>query len=97
MNLHSLTFDGSGGGWSMVDNITTTGDFNVLDGSVTAPSGTLIVGGSFANSGTFNANNGTTTLNGTSQQILSGSMVGSNAFYKRGFTQKRSLDVLSTE
>lgn len=41
----------------------------------------LTVGGNFAQNGTFTAQNGTVTLNGTSQQTVNGTNTGGSAFY----------------
>jgi len=60
-------------------NASTT-DFVIQSGTVTAPSGLLSVAGNYTNSGTFDANSGTTTANGTSQQTFSGALTGTSAF-----------------
>lgn len=51
-NFGSLTFDGTGGSWVFVDqHATSSGDFVILDGSVSLATGTLAVAESFNNSG----------------------------------------------
>jgi hypothetical protein len=64
----NLLFNGTGGTWTMPDtNATTTTDFTIEAGTVTAPSGILSVGGSFQkNGGTFTHNNGTVKFTATS-------------------------------
>ena len=77
-----LTFNGSAGisSWTFGANAaTTTGDFYIVSGTVTAPT-LLSIAGNFSNSGTFTAGSGTTTLNGTVLQTLSGTMIGTSAF-----------------
>lgn len=50
-------------------------------------SGSLAIGGSYANSGTYTAGTGTVTFNSTaSGKTLSGTMNGSSAFYKLAFS-----------
>ena len=66
-----------------VGNATSTGAFIVSSGTFTAPGSTasLYIEGNFTNGGTFSANSGNVFLDGASQQILSGNMTGSDAFY----------------
>ena len=66
--LYNFTAKGSGGGWSFLDtNATSTSNFSVAAGTMTAPSGILAVGGSFDSSlGTFTHNNGTVKMTSTS-------------------------------
>lgn len=53
-SFYSLFFNGSGGAWTMQDtNATSSNNFTISAGTVTLPSGTLAVGGSFVNTGTF--------------------------------------------
>jgi Domain of unknown function (DUF2341) len=63
-SFYSITFNGTGGAWSFVDtNATSTSNFNILAGTVTMPSATMVVGGWFDNSGgTFTHNSGTVKL-----------------------------------
>ena len=58
----TTTFAGTGS-YSYVDtHATSTGDYRILSGTVTAPSGSLGVGGSFIATGTFAHNNGSINL-----------------------------------
>ncbi|MCK5592282.1 MAG: hypothetical protein KAI72_10040, partial [Candidatus Pacebacteria bacterium] len=52
----------------------------------------LIIGGNYTNSGIFTHSNGTTTFDGTTQQTLSGSMIGDNAFYGLSITNNFGSD-----
>ena len=59
-DFRNIAFNGSGGAWSFVDtNATSSNNFNITQGTVTLPLGTLAVGGSFENTGTFANNTGT--------------------------------------
>ncbi|MEI6462307.1 MAG: hypothetical protein WCO33_01400 [bacterium] len=77
-----LTFNGVGGSWSMgVNSATVTNDLNILNGTLTAPSTTLTIGGNYSNSGTFTNNSGTVTFNSTSiGKTLTGSLNGTSGF-----------------
>ncbi len=70
--------------------VATLGGSTTVNGTTTISSGTLDVSGNsyalnlngnFTNSGTFTARSGTVTLGGTGQQLLSGTMTGTSAFY----------------
>jgi len=64
--FNNLTANGSGGSWSFIDGVaTTSNNLTISAGTFKAPSTTLIVGGSFLNSGTFTANNGTVRMTST--------------------------------
>jgi hypothetical protein len=67
------------GGWSFSNNASTT-NLTISAGAVTAPSGLLSISGNYSNSGIFTHNSGTTTINGSSNQTLSGNMIGTSAF-----------------
>ncbi|MDP3784731.1 MAG: hypothetical protein Q8R12_01485, partial [bacterium] len=70
-----------GGGTKTFSGNASTSAFTIQGGSaVTAPT-LLSVGGNYSNLGTFTAGNGTTTLNGTSAQTISGVATGTSAFY----------------
>ncbi len=60
--FYDLTFNGSGGGWTMNATTEVVRDFTVSAGSVTAPSATLTIGRHFSNSATFTHNSGTVTF-----------------------------------
>ncbi len=62
---------------------TVTGNLTISAGTldVTASNHALNIGGNYSNSGTFTAQSGTVTLNGSSTQTLSGGMLTTNAFY----------------
>ncbi len=82
--VRNLAIVGSGS-WIFADtNATTTGTTTVETGALTAPSGTLAVGGSFINNGLFNANAGhlyffATT---TGQQVYASSSVLSQVTFR---------------
>lgn len=76
-NIGSQEESGSSG--VILNNNASTTHMMILDGGVRAPS-LLSVSGNFTNAGTFNANSGTTTFNGTSQQYVGGIATGTNAF-----------------
>lgn len=61
-----------------LNNASTT-NFMIINGSSTAPS-LLSVSGHHSNSGSFDANVGTTTFNGTSEQNIRGTLTGSSTF-----------------
>ena len=77
--LGTTTFIGSGTK-TLSGNASTTG-FTIGSGAAVVAPPLLSIAGSYANSGTFTAVSGTTTVNGTALQTLSGNMVGSSAFY----------------
>ncbi len=67
-NFEKLTFNGSGGAWAFTPAATAVNvdnDFAVTTGTVTAPSGTLSVGGSWTNAATFTHNSGTVAFTST--------------------------------
>jgi fibronectin-binding autotransporter adhesin len=76
----TTTFNGSGS-WVYQDSAaTSTGNLTILQGSVTAPSGVLTVGGDFINNDTFAHNTGTLRMKSSfasSTITLSGSDLGS--------------------
>jgi hypothetical protein len=61
--FYMLDFNNAAGGWTFDGNATTTNDFKITSGAVTAPSGILAVSASFQNAGVFDANGGTVLLN----------------------------------
>ena len=56
--LGNVSFNGTGGAWSFTQTNATTSDFDIKRGTVTAPSGNLVVNGFFANNATFTNNSG---------------------------------------
>ncbi len=77
-SFYNLAFNGSGS-WSFVDtNATTSNNLIITAGALTMPSGTLTIGGSFGNAGTFTHNSGTLKFTATSAKTVS--LGGSNAF-----------------
>ncbi len=64
--LYDVRFQGSGS-WSFTEaHATTSNEFRIVQGTVTLPSASLAVGGSFLNTGgTFAHNNGTVRLTGS--------------------------------
>jgi hypothetical protein len=78
--VRNLTLAGSGS-WAFADtNATTTGTTTISQGGLTAPAGGFGIGGSFTNSGTFNANGGQMNFYATTtgQTINSGGAVFAN-------------------
>jgi hypothetical protein len=63
--------------------IDVNGNTTIATSSIfsAATSSAFTVAGNYTNNGTFTANSGTTTFDGTSAQTLSGNMIGANAFY----------------
>ena len=53
---------------------------------------TLYISGNYTNNGTFTANSGTTTFDGTNQQTLSGTMTGTSPFYTLNITNNSGTD-----
>lgn len=74
-SFYNLTFRGTGGGWSFVqNNLTVTNDFSVASGTVTMAVGTTTVGGSFTTTDTFVHNNGLVLFNsGSSGETITAS------------------------
>lgn len=83
----TTTFNGSGSWTYQSTNSTSTGSFNILQGTVSASSGTLAVNGNFINNGTFTHNSGTLRLYASSSPrllTLHGSDLGSTTFAGTG-------------
>jgi hypothetical protein len=57
-----------------------------------ATSSDFTIAGDWTNNGWFHNNNATTTFDGSTQQVLSGSMIGTNAFYALIFTNNSGSD-----
>jgi len=64
-DFDNLTFNDSaaGGVWTFSNDAAVADAFNITGGGVTAPSGTLTIGGNFTNSDTFYHNSGTVAFN----------------------------------
>lgn len=74
-SFYTLSFNGAGGAWTFVDSIaTSSNNFIISAGTVTAPSAQLTVGGSFQNAGTFTSGISTLKLvaNSTGKTIETG-------------------------
>ncbi len=90
--FQNLTFAGNAGtagSWSFspaTNNVLAAGDFTISSATtgtntVTAPSSTLTLGGSFTNNGAFTNNSGTVLFNSTTTgKTIGGSLTGANAF-----------------
>jgi hypothetical protein len=79
-DFYNLVFTNSGS-WSFSNSASTTNNFTITSGTVTAPSGYLSINGDYSNSGTFTDGSGTVLIDGSSSQTLSGTMTGSSDFY----------------
>ena len=90
----STTFAGTGGAWTYRDNASTTGNFTITAGTVTAPSARLSIGGNFTNNGTFTHNSGTTTI-GTVSASLSDYFAGRDASGDSTGTGLISVDTIA--
>lgn len=65
--FNTLQFAGAGGAWSFPEgNATTSAAFAVVSGTVTLPSGTLVVGEDFTNFGTLVSGSGTVRMTAAS-------------------------------
>lgn len=71
--FNKLSFNGVGGAWSFSNPADVGSDFTITNGTVTAPSGNLNIGGNWSNSASFAHNSGTVTFNGTTNQSIGGS------------------------
>ena len=75
----STTFSGVGSAWSFTRSAaTTTGNFTISAGTVTAPSSYLDIGGSFHNAGTFTNNGTTITFAGVTTTAITGALTNGN-------------------
>ncbi len=89
--LYNLTVNNTGGVVTVPSSLTLTNTYRSGNSSqFTAPSNILTIGGDYIAHAvsTFNHNNGTTTLNGTAQQTLSGAM----NFYNLSLTNNSGSD-----
>jgi len=87
--FYALTFNGAAGGWVFSANASTTSDFTISAGTVTAPA-LLTIAGSYTNNGDFTDNSGTIYFTGT-DKTLSGQLTGlTDDFYNLIFTDSGS-------
>ncbi len=76
---YNLTFNGSGGSWTMDAALDVNGDLTITDGTLATGGNNITLAGSWSKAGTFTHGNGTVTLDGaggTTQTI-----VGDTTFY----------------
>ncbi len=85
----TTTFAGTGTYTYLSTNATTTGDFTILSGTVSAPTGTLSIGGDFTNMGIYTHNSGiikmtsalaSTTIAASSSDLGSLTIAGAGTF-----------------
>jgi hypothetical protein len=71
-SFYNLTFSGVGGGWAFTNaNLTVSNDFSIATGTVTMPTGTTTIVGSFnATGGAFAHNNGTMFFTSAAAETL---------------------------
>lgn len=96
-NFEKVTFNAAGGAWSFAPAtaaVTIDGDFTISSGSVTAPSASLSVGGSWTNSGSFSHNLGNVAFTSSA----SGKTInpGSSAFNNLTFNGSGSWSPLTS-
>lgn len=80
-------------GVTFSNNASST-NFTIGQGKAVAPA-LLSISGNYQNNGTFAANSGTTTLNGTGQQFVSGNLGGTSAFAGLEITNTASTTFLA--
>jgi hypothetical protein len=81
---NNLTIDKTGQTGTLGGNIILNGNLTISNGELdtdVSHSYSIDVAGNWSNSGTFTANSGTVTLDGSALQTLSGTMTGSSSFY----------------
>lgn len=88
-SFYNLDFDGVAGNWYFTGtNVTVSNDFTIATGTITLPTGTTTIGGSFVNAtGTFAHNNGAVRFTSTGSEVIT--LAGStylNALYNVKFT-----------
>ncbi len=82
-SFYNLTFNGTGGNWAFSGGVaTTTNDFTITNGTVTLPTATTTIGGSFSNAATFMHNNGAVRFNASSAKTIT---PGSSSFFDMAF------------
>jgi len=93
--FNNITFNGVGGGWSFSNDADVKGNFTITNGSVTPPSGTLQVAGSWTNNGTYVVSLTTlVVLNGSSSQTIGGSS--STTFYSLTIMNGALMNIATT-
>ena len=68
-NFDNITFNGVGGGWSLQDPFTATGNLTITNGTLNANAQPMTIAGNWSNSGTFTADGNTVTLDGLLEMI----------------------------
>jgi Domain of unknown function (DUF2341) len=97
--FYDLTFNGGGGGWAFTENAVQVGnDLRVAQGTVTLPSATTTIAGSFnATGGTFQNNNGTMLFtSGSAETLTFAGGTFTNVAYNLQFTGAGSWTVADT-
>lgn len=87
--FNNLTFSGVGGVWSFATStLALNGNLSIATGTVTLPTGTTTIAGSFSNTGTFLHNNGEVRMTSTvaGKTIAQSGTAFLNAFYDLVFT-----------
>ncbi|MFA6525093.1 MAG: hypothetical protein WCT33_02345 [Patescibacteria group bacterium] len=83
-NINNLVINGASLTVEVEDPIIVNNDLTITSGILDVVSGEnnqISLGGDWTNNGTFTAQNGTVLLNGSSTQILSGTMTTTSQFY----------------
>jgi hypothetical protein len=99
-SLHHLTLNASGGTLQPAGAVDVNGNFTISAGIYDTVNGSnyaLNVGGNFTNNGTFTARNATVTLDGSSEQNVSGTLTGSSAFYNMTVTNSSGTNASDCE
>ncbi len=82
--FYNLSFTGSGGSWSFTENtLSVSNDVSISAGTITMPTATTTIAGSFLNTGgTFAHNNSVIAFTGSGSRTLTlGGTAFTNAFY----------------
>ncbi len=99
-SLYNLELNASGGTVLAAGAVDVNNSFTITAGTYDTDNFSnfaLNVGGSFTNNGTFTARNATVTLDGTSEQNLSGTLTGSSAFYNLTVTNSSGTNASNCE
>lgn len=92
---YNLTFNGSGGSWTMDAALDVNGDLTITDGTLATGGNNITLAGSWSKAGTFTHGNGTVTLDGaggTTQTI-----VGDTTFYNLTATATTARTIAFTD